>query len=161
MSQDDVKMLSHSDRAKQTAQLIATDGFGSFFPNEQISEWSGYEPNTQPFSFFLTNVRNVLVEQGMWLSGEGQEGKGFFVVRPSENAVVASRFTGKAQRALKAMETLLERTPLDTLSEAEKRRHEKELRELKYTNRFFERKSEAVRLLNKHAPGLLKDDIDI
>jgi hypothetical protein len=160
MSESD-KLLSHSDRNKQTAELIATAGFSSYFSNQQIAEWSGYEPDTQPFHFFLTTVRKVLAEQGMWLSGEGQEGKGFFVVRPSENAVVASRFTNKAFRALQTMQTLLENTPLDQLTEAEVRRHEKELRELKYTTRLMKRKREVMGVLKKHAPGILRDDIEL
>jgi hypothetical protein len=155
------KLLSHSDRQKQAAELIASAGFKSYFSNEQISEWSGYEPRTQAFSFFLTNVRKVLAEQGMWLSGEGQEGKGFFVVRPSENAVVSSRFTNQYFRGMETMQTLLENTPLDQLTEAEVRRHEKELRELKYTTRLMKRKREVVTVLRRHAPGILRDDIEL
>ena len=152
--------LTRTEKLGVLARQIDSLGFGAFVANEQITEVSGYVPETQEFSFFITGIRNQLVEHGKWLSGEGQEGKGFFVVRPSENAVVSSRYTNKANRVLQVMQTLLEKTPMDELTEAERRRHRKELRELRYSNRLVERREEVLEIVKKHKPGLLKQDIE-
>ena len=155
------ELQTRTERVANAARVISEQGFGSAYSNEQIEELSGYSAGSREFAFFVSSVRAEVAEMGMWLSGEGQDGKGFFVVRPSENAVIASRFSGKAYRALQLMQTLLERTPLDALTESERKRHEKELRELKYSNRLFERRKDVIKVINKHSPGLLKDDIEI
>jgi hypothetical protein len=155
------KLLSRTDRLVLATESLRTLGYNQFCTNEQISDWSGgYQPGTQEFNFFVSNVRQLLVQRGMWLSGEGQEEKGFFVVRPSENAVVASRMKNKAERVLFNMRQLLENTPLEQLSDPEKRRHEKELREIRYTTRVLRRKSEVIAVIKKHSPGILRDDLD-
>jgi hypothetical protein len=59
------------------------------------------------------------------------------------------------------MQRLLEQTPQDEMSEAEKRRHEKELRELRYSNRLHARRGEVIEIVKKHRPGLLREDTDI
>jgi hypothetical protein len=156
----DKQLATRSERILAAATEIEALGFGGFVSNEQIVKVSGYEKDTKEFGFFVSDVREVLVEQGMWLSGEGQQSKGFFIVRPSENAIVASRFSGKAHRALQLMQRLLERTPLTDLNEAERRRHEKELRELRYSNRLHARRDEVLEVIKKHKPGLLKDDLE-
>lgn len=153
--------LSRIERLGFVAQTISASGFGSFHTNEQISEWSGYKLGTLEFSFFVSSVRQQLVKEGMWLSGEGQEGKGFFVIRPSENSIVASRNKNAARKVLSSMKTLLEQTPLTDLTEAEQRRHDKELREIRYSNRLMERQKDVLEVVKKHMPGILNEDIEV
>jgi hypothetical protein len=154
------ELTTRTERVQQVARMIVERGFGAALASTELSELSGYAVETKQLSFFVSDVREELAANGMWLSGEGQAGQGFFVVRPSENAVVASRFAGKAHRALLLMQTLLEKTPLDTMTDAERRRHEKELRELKYSNRLYARRQDVVKLVKKHQPSLLKEDIE-
>ena len=154
--------LSRTDRLLVASESLHTLGYNQFCSNEQLTDWSGgYQPGTQEFSFFVSNVRQLLTKYGMWLSGEGQEEKGFFIVRPSENAIVASRLKNKAERVLINMRQLLESTPLEELSDPEKRRHEKELREIRYITRVLLRKTEVVAVIKKHSPGILQEDIDL
>jgi hypothetical protein len=152
---------SRLDRVLIAAEALKSRGFGQGCSNEEVVTWSAYQSGTQEFSFFVSTVRRELAQYGMWLSGEGQEGKGFFIVRPSENAVVASRFQNKATRAIELMEQLLTNTPLEGMTDAEKRRHDKELRDLRFTNRIMRRKREVVEVIKKHKPGLLKDDVEL
>ena len=157
---DKQPLATRGERVIEAAIKVAALGFGGYAPNELITEISGYKPVTKEFGFFVSDVREILVERGMWLSGEGQNSAGFFIIRPSENAVLASRYAGAAHRRLLLMQRLLECTPQDAMSEAEKRRHAKELRELRYSNRLHARQSEVVEIVRKHKPGLLKDDIE-
>ena len=157
---DKQPLASRGERVVVVATKVAALGFGGYIPNQEIVDLSGYKTNTKQFGFFVSDVREVLVSSGMWLSGEGQNSEGFFVLRASENAVLASRYAGKAHRALLLVQTLLECTPQDTMSEAEKRRHDKELRELRYSNRIYARQAEVVEVLRKHKPGILKEDVE-
>lgn len=155
------KELSRVEKLGFVAETISTAGFGSFHTNKQVSDWSGLAPGSLEFNFFVSAVRQQLVQYGMWLSGEGQEGKGFFVIRPSENAIVASRNKNAARKVMSVMECLLERTPRNELSEAEQRRHDKELRELQYSNRLLERQRDVIETVKKHKPGLLNEDVEV
>jgi hypothetical protein len=122
---------------------------------------SGYAIASHNLSFFVALIRQELCNHGRYLSGEGQEGKAFFIVRNTENSVVAHSKRNSATKQLNMMESLLVNTDHTGMTAPEERRHERELRKIRYINRMIERRDDVIEVLDKHKPGILRDDVDV
>jgi hypothetical protein len=66
----DKPLATRGERVLDAASKVAALGFGGYVSNEMLTEISGYKADSKQFGFFVSDVREVLVERGMWLSGD-------------------------------------------------------------------------------------------
>lgn len=99
---------------------------GSTFKVEFFKEHMRLDPEKDQMRFALgiSQIRRELEKDGMYLSGEGGKGQLWVVRPPNENAGMMVRYGRKALDALKRGVILGTNTPLDTLTQEERRKHE-------------------------------------
>jgi hypothetical protein len=108
------------------------------------------------FSFLVSNIRHELLEDGYYLSGRGQSGNQFVILPPASNADVMTAYAREAANALKRGVILGTNTRLDTLSEADRKRHESVLERIATKAALVSRSQQIAKALRKSNPKLLQ-----
>jgi hypothetical protein len=112
--------------------------------------------NSIAFSFAVSNIRRELEEDGYYLSGRGQHGNQFVILPPASNADVMRAYAREAANALKRGVILGTNTRLDTLSEADRKRHESILERIATKAALLTRSQQIAKVLRKNNPKLLQ-----
>jgi hypothetical protein len=117
---------------KNCYEEMLRDGvdYGSAYSTEYFEERLKVGRDSMAFGMDISKIRAALLSHGYFLSGRGQKGEQFVVVRAAANAAVMENFQAQAIKALKAGVILGTNTKLDVLTDEERRKHESTLERL-------------------------------
>jgi hypothetical protein len=117
---------------KNCYEEMLRDGvdYGSAYSTEYFEERLKVGRDSMAFGMDISKIRAALLSHGYFLSGRGQKGEQFVVVRAAANAAVMENFQAQAIKALKAGVILGTNTKLDVLTDEERRKHESTLEKL-------------------------------
>jgi len=124
---------------------------GTLIQAEFFENVLGLKRGSITFSMLISEIRNLLLYHGFYLSGTGHHGDAFEILDYSENQWIAKLKLAKGQRELERAYILLKHTPTDNLTSLQKKRHENTLREVSMKLAALQRIKDIDRLLkNKH-----------
>jgi hypothetical protein len=136
--------------------------YGSYFPMALLRKLAGpLGKDDVKFAFFKMALSESLLEfGGFHISEANLNGEGMRICQAVENFHVASNWLARADRSHARAQRLLERTDQTRLTEAEKQRDANLLREIQHRRMMLSRQDDVVKLIKKHKPALLKEDIE-
>lgn len=130
--------------------------YGQTFTAEYFEDNLKCKRETMQFGLAIAEIRRELEKDGFYLSGRGQKGVQFVILPPSGNADVMKCYQRQAADALRRGVILGTNTRLDTLTDAERRKHESVLERMAIKAVLMNRASAVVATLKRHHPELLK-----
>lgn len=107
------------------------------------------------FSLSISQIRRELQKQGFHLSGKGGNGKIWTILPAANNAGVMHSYNREAANALKRGVILGTNTPLELLTEQERRLHEKILEKMATRQVLLNRSEQIRKVIEKEKPRLL------
>jgi hypothetical protein len=156
--------LSRNDIIERALFLLKANGldYGSFFPMDQLRSWAGrLAEKESDFAFFKMGLAEQLLELGFKWSEAGLNGSGVRIGQAVENYHFAERWLARSGRDHDRAQLLLSRTDQSRLTPAEQERDRNMLRIIQHQKMMLRRRAEVVEVLQKHKPGLLREDIVI
>jgi hypothetical protein len=126
--------------------------FGADFLENHLSETR----DSMRFSLDISRIRNAMLEEGYYLSGEGHNGNAYEIVPAADNHKIMSRKLATAKKETRQAVTLGVNTPMDTLTESERTRHSQVLERAQIRLALTRNASKIRPILQKTAPNLLK-----
>lgn len=111
------------------------------------------------FGLGISEIRRELEKDGFYLSGRGQKGAQFVILMPESNASVMSAYQRAAVDALKRGVILGTNTRLDSLSDADRRKHESLLQRMATKCVLMQRSAKIAEVLENTAPKLLRQGV--
>lgn len=130
--------------------------YGQTFSAEFFEKELRLNRDHMQFGFAISQIRNELLEDGFYLSGRGQKGNAFVILEPASNADVMKAFSRQAMEALRRGVILGTNTRLDTLSEAERRRHEGTLERMAIKCALLGRSKQIFNVIKSSHPKLVE-----
>ena len=130
--------------------------YGAAIPAEFFEEALKAPRNSMEYGLGVSSIRRELLQDGLFLSGRGQRGKQFVFLQPAANANVMAGYQRAAVDALTRGVILGTSTPIDLLTEGERRRHEGLLERIATRAALVQRSAQAAAIIRKHAPKLLQ-----
>lgn len=104
--------------------------------------------DTMEFSIGISDIRRGLEHHGMYLSGRGQNGEQFVVLPPEKNADMMTDYARKAVDALKRGVILGTNTPLSTLGDEGRARHERLLEKMQLRAVLLQRPAAVLKAIS-------------
>lgn len=143
---------------KNCLEVMLAEGVehGKTYPSEFFEEHLKEKRETMQFGLAISAIRRELEKYGFYLSGRGQKGNQFIILPPENNADVMLSYQSAALDALKRGVILGTQTRLDSLGEADRRRHEKVLEKVAIRSVLMNRSRTVVKSLGEKAAKLLK-----
>lgn len=130
--------------------------FGKQFSATFFEEQLGVQSGTVRFGTDVSKIRDALLDDGFYLSGEGHNGMAFEIVSAAENHRIMGQMLREASRRTRQAVRLGEATPKDRLSQSERLRHEQVLERAQIRQALMGRAKSITRHLKKTAPKLLE-----
>ena len=136
--------------------------YGSFIRTDVMKQVAGpYGDNPKKFPWpFVMNLASELFRQGKILSCAELGGEGWRIIQAVENYHVTSRWYDGIARTYSRIIQVHESMDKNELTSAEQLRDENWVRRVRYEQLLHRRKTEVIKLVTKHKPGLLKRDVD-
>lgn len=128
--------------------------YGKTYPAEFFENHLRCKREEMPFGLAISEIRRELEKDGFFLSGRGQKGAQFVILPPSGNADVMSAYQRHAADALRRGVILGTNTRIDTLTDAERKKHEAILERMAIKSVLMSRSSAIHKALQTHAPEL-------
>lgn len=143
---------------RSCVEKMLKDGvtYGQTFTAEYFEAELRCKRDSMQFWPAIVKIRRELEEHGFYLSGKGQNGTQYVIVSPESNADVLLHFSRVAINSLRRGVILGTATPLNLLSESDRRRHESILEKIAIRTALVQKSSSIGKVLKKHAPKLLK-----
>lgn len=143
---------------KNCLESMLADGieYGKTYSSEFFEEQLKEKRKTMEFTLAVSAIRRELEKYGFYISGRGHDGNQFIILPPENNADVMLKYQSAALDALKRGVILGTQTRLDTLGEADRRRHEKVLEKIAIRSVLMNRSKTVIKNLGDKAPKLLK-----
>lgn len=129
--------------------------YGQTWPAEFFETYLRCKRDDMRFGLAISEIRRELEKEGFYLSGRGQNGNQFVVLQPENNVDVMAQYQRAAADALKRGVILGTNTRLDTLKDAERKRHESMLERMAVKSILLSRSGRIKSVLHRHAPALL------
>lgn len=129
---------------------------GDVFPSSYFETLLRCSPDTMQFSLGIAEIRRVLEQRGLYLSGRGQKGEQFVVLPAEANVDVMACYARKATDALKRGVILGTNTRLDLLGSEDRRRHEAMLEKMAIKFALMSRSGQVAKALPKRRRELLQ-----
>lgn len=98
--------------------------YGAAFTTAELEEFFGVQSDRLAFRVEVMAIRSELLKRGMNFTERGQNGAGFVIAQPNTNADEVERMQRAAMSSMGRSVVLASTTPLELLTEEEKRRHE-------------------------------------
>jgi hypothetical protein len=130
--------------------------YGKVIPALWFEERLKTARESMEFGLAISAIRRELEKKGFYLSGRGQNGNQFLIVPPEGNADAMQHYSRLAVDALKRGVILGTHTRLDSLSAADRRRHESILEKLAIRSVLINRSASVAAALKKYSPKVLK-----
>jgi hypothetical protein len=98
--------------------------YGAQFTSKELTEYLGLTEDSLQFAMSIHRIRKTLRRKGMNLTARGQYGAGYTIAQPGTNHAEMKRMANAAASAMREGVILGTSTPLDLLTEDERRIHE-------------------------------------
>lgn len=131
--------------------------FGQVWKSEFFEKRLRRKRTDMQFGLAVSEIRAALEHDGFFLSGRGQRGTQFVILPADGNDAVLEQYQRAASKALKRGVILGTNTPLDMLSEAQRKRHESLLERIAIKAALMNRAVSIGKYVKKHSPSLLND----
>ena len=112
--------------------------------------------NSMRFGLDISKIRRELEHKGFYLTARGQKGNQFVILPPESNRDVMAGYQREAIDALRRGVILGTNTRLDTLSDADRRKHEGMLEKLAVKAALMQRSTQIFKAVSKYAPKLIE-----
>lgn len=129
--------------------------YGQSWPAEFFERHLKVARDNIQYGLGISFIREELEADGFYLSGRGQKGNQFVILPPSSNADVMKSYQRHAARSLARGVILGTNTSLETLTDAERKKHENTLRKMATKAVLMQRSGAVAKILEKQAPALL------
>lgn len=116
--------------------------YGAQFTSEELVKFLDQQEDSIGFAMSVHEIRKALRRRGMVLTARGEFGKGYRISPPSANMDEMKRMEKAAASALREAVVLGTSTPLDALTQEERRLHES----------LLEKVSTRLALMNRKQP---------
>jgi hypothetical protein len=139
-------------------ELMLSQGvdYGKVYSAEFFEEHLREQRDSMKFGLSISEIRRELEKNGFYLSGRGQKGSQFVILKPESNQEVMQSYNRAAIDALKRGVILGTSTRIDLLSEEDRRRHEKILEKMATRSVLMARSESVRKLIEKKNPRLLE-----
>lgn len=129
--------------------------YGKVYSAEFFEEHLCAKRDEMDFEMRISEIRRALEHKGFYLTGRGGKGVQWVILPAKANQNVMRSYNRAAADAMKRGVILGTNTPLDLLSEQERRSHEATLEKMA-TRQILLQRSESIRkLVEKEKPKLL------
>ena len=98
--------------------------YGAQFTSKELTEYLGLTEEDLQFAMSIHHIRKTLRRKGMNFTARGQYGAGYTIAQPGTNHAEMRRMANAAASAMREGVILGTTTPLDLLTEDERRVHE-------------------------------------
>lgn len=98
--------------------------YGAQFTSKELTEYLGLTEDSLQFAMSIHHIRKALRRRGMNFTARGQYGSGYTIAQPGTNHAEMRRMANAAASAMREGVILGTSTPLDLLTEDERRIHE-------------------------------------
>lgn len=98
--------------------------YGAQFTSKELTEYLGLTEDSLQFAMSVHHIRKALRRKGMNFTARGQYGSGYTIAQPGTNHAEMKRMANAAASAMREGVILGTSTPLDLLTEDERRIHE-------------------------------------
>ena len=98
--------------------------YGAQFTSKELTEYLGLAEDSLQFAMSIHHIRKMLRRKGMNFTARGQYGAGYTIAQPGTNHAEMKRMANTAASAMREGVILGTTTPLDLLTEDERRVHE-------------------------------------
>lgn len=98
--------------------------YGAAFKTEDLEAFFGVQSDRLAFRVEVIAIRAELLKRGMNFTERGQNGAGFVIAQPNTNADEVERMQRAAISAMGRSVVLATTTPMQLLTEQERRKHE-------------------------------------
>ena len=98
--------------------------YGAQFTSKELTEYLGLTEDDLQFAMSIHHIRKALRRKGMNFTARGQYGAGYVIAQPGTNHAEMRRMANVAASAMREGVILGTSTPLDMLTDEERRIHE-------------------------------------
>ena len=98
--------------------------YGAQFTSKELTEYLGLTEDDLQFAMSIHHIRKTLRRKGMNFTARGQYGAGYVIAMPGTNHAEMRRMANVAASAMREGVILGTSTPLDLLTQEERRMHE-------------------------------------
>lgn len=98
--------------------------YGAQFTSKELTEYLGMTEEDLQFAMSIHHIRKALRRKGMNFTARGQYGAGYVIAQPGTNQAEMRRMANVAASAMREGVILGTSTPLDMLTDEERRIHE-------------------------------------
>jgi hypothetical protein len=98
--------------------------YGAQFTSKELTEYLGMTEEDLQFAMSIHHIRKALRRKGMNFTARGQYGAGYAIAQPGTNQAEMRRMANVAASAMREGVILGTCTPLDLLTDEERRIHE-------------------------------------
>jgi hypothetical protein len=134
---------------------------GRQFSAEFFEENLRMKREDMSFALSISNIRQELLADGVYLDGRGGRGDKWFIRPYAENHAVMKSYTHQALMALKKGVILGTNTPLDSLTDDERKRHESVLCKMATRLALMQRRNPELKIIEKYKPAVESDRMSI
>ena len=136
----------------RTAGLQYGQRFTTEFFESELSE----NANSIRFGTDVSKIRKELEHDGFYLSGQGLKGVGFEIIPAADNHLIMKRYLHESRDRTERAVTLGTNTPMESLSEAERLRHQQLLERAQIRRALIGKERPIYAVIQKTAPNLIK-----
>lgn len=129
--------------------------YGQTYPAEYFEDELKEKRDSMKFGLAISEIRRALESDGFYLSGRGQKGAQFVILPPSGNSDVMETYQRQALDSMRRGVILGTNTRLDTLNDAERKKHEAVLERMAIKTALMARSGQVAKVLREHKPSLL------
>lgn len=154
------KTLTQKDVTMNALARMAERGldYGSFFPMDFLKEIAGPWAEEHKFPFFMMGLAAILRERGFVFTCSELNGEGYRIPQQVENYHYTQHWHDSIERSYDKIITVLSNMKRDQMTEIEQKRDENWLRLMRHERMMLRRAGDAIQLIRKNQPGLLKED---
>jgi len=124
--------------------------YGAQFTSKELTDYLGMTEQDLQFAMSIHNIRKVLRRKGMNFTARGQYGAGYVIAQPGTNHAEMRRMANVAASAMREGVVLGTSTPLDMLTEEERRIHESLTEKMATRLALISRRSSVKTLEGRH-----------
>jgi len=99
--------------------------FGDLVSSKSLVDFMRCSEDSIQFAMAVSEIRRALRRKGMNFTARGQAGEGWVIAQPNTNHAEVDRMSRVASSALREAVVLGASTPLEMLTEEERKRHER------------------------------------
>lgn len=143
---------------KNALDEMRTSGisYGQTWESEWFEKQLRCERTEMKFGLLISEIRRELEKDGFYLSGRGQKGNQFVILPPESNADVMAGYQRAAIDSLKRGVILGTNTRLDSLSDADRAKHERMVQRMATKAVLMQRSAAVMKVLEETNPNVLK-----